>query len=323
MTEPLNMPSVGIPTFCRLPICTDLAKLDADIAFLGVPYDGGGNFRPGMRFGPRHIREMSMRHAYRYGSRTGFYDFETDQRFLVDEVLNNRLWDCGDVDIVYTKTEQTFDNITRGVGTILSRGAFPVIFGGDHSISYPALRAYKKGPVDVVVIDAHLDFTDVVAGVTLGGGNPFRRATELGTLGKIVHIGIRGLRNSPQVRAEAIANGNVIVTTKDVRDKGVEQCLRAALPLKNVYLSVDVDGLDPSIAPGCSGSDPGGLYYEEALNIIEFVTSHANVVGYDITEVNPTIDPSDITAGLAAALTLQFLRCASLSPHWKARGGLS
>ena len=317
--EKLNMPSTGFPTFCRLPICTDLRQLDADIAFLGVPYDGGGNYKPGMRFGPRKIREMSMRHAYRYGSRTGFYDFETDQQFLVDEVKNNRLFDCGDVDIVYTKIEDTFDNVTSNVKSILDRGSFPVVFGGDHSITYPVIRAYEKGPIDIVVIDAHLDFTDVVAGVTLGGGNPFRRATELPTVGKIVHIGIRGLRNSPKVRAEALENGNAIITTKDIRKKGVLDCLQAVLPLKNVYFSIDVDGLDPSIAPGCSGSDPGGLNYEEAIEIIEFITSNANVVGYDITEVNPMIDPSDVTSGLAAALTLQFLRCASRSRHWSAR----
>ena len=314
-----NLAHVGIASFCRFPICTDLDTLDADIAIVGVPYDDGGAWRPGMRFAPRRIRECSLRYAPRGVKATGFYDFETDTNFLEHEVTQGRIWDCGDVDIVYTKPMETQHLITEMLTKVLARGAFPVTYGGDHSISFPVLRAYKTDPIDIVMIDGHLDFTDHAGGITHAGMNPFRRASELPNVRKIVHIGIRGIRNSKKVRDEALANGNTIITMPDMRGRGIETCLDAAGPLTNVYFSIDIDGLDPTIAPACSGSEPGGILYQEMLDIMAAVTKRAPVIGFDITEVNPTLDLSDLTSCLSALLTIRFLGMATQSKHWKKR----
>lgn len=315
----INMPYVGIPSFCRFPVCLDADRLDADIAIIGVPYDDGGGWRPGMRFAPRRIRECSLRYAPRGAKSTGFYDFETDTAFLEHEVQNGRIADVGDVDIVWTKPMASQHNVTELVSKVLERGAFPVTFGGDHSISFPVLRAYKTDPIDIVMIDGHLDFTDETLGVTHSGGNPFRRASELRNVRKIVHIGIRGLRNSRKVRDEALANGNTIVTMPDLRGKGIAACLDAVGELKNVYFSIDVDGLDSTIAPACSGAEPGGILYQEMLDIMAEVTKRATVSGFDVTEVNPNLDLADLTSSLAALLTLRFLGMATQSKHWKRR----
>jgi agmatinase len=315
----INLPYVGIPSFCRFPVCLDLERLDADIAILGVPYDDGGSWRPGMRFAPRRIRECSMRYAPRGAKATGFYDFETDRPFLEREVQGGRIADVGDVDVVYTKPMETQANVTEFVGKVLERGAFPVAFGGDHSITFPILRAYAIDPIDVVMIDGHLDFTDEAGGITHAGMNPFRRASELPNVRKIVHVGIRGLRNSKKVRDEALANGNTIITVPELRKKGIRKCLDRAGRLRNVYFSIDIDGLDPTIAPACSGSEPGGILYRETLDIMDAVTERAAVSGFDIMEVNPNLDLADLTSSLAALLALRFLGMATSSPHWKRR----
>jgi agmatinase len=163
--ERLNLPHVGIASFARFPICEDLDKLDADIAILGFPFDEGSNFRSGSRMGPRKIRDMSLRFSYPRGRKTGYFDIETGRDILTEQIKGNRIWDCGDVDIVYTKPMETQHLITEMLTKVLAKGAFPVTYGGDHSISFPVLRAYKTDPIDIVMIDGHLDFTDHAGGI--------------------------------------------------------------------------------------------------------------------------------------------------------------
>lgn len=315
--ERLNLPPVGIPSFCRSPICHDLETLDADIAVLGVPFDEGVAHRPGTRLAPRSIRDMSMRLVPRGGN--GYFDIETKKILLEKEIAGTRIWDCGDVDILYTKPMETFRNVTDDVASILSRGTFPVILGGDHSITFPVIRAYGTDPIDIVVIDGHLDFSDSRVGVTHASGMPFRRCSELPNVRKIVQIGMRGVRNSKQDYDAALSNGNVIIIARELRRRGAVACLEQAFPLSNVYFSIDIDGMDPSIAPGCTGQEPGGLFYQEALDIFGVVTDHAPVIGFDITEVNPLLDVGDVTSVLASNLTVQFLGMATASKHWQHR----
>ncbi len=316
----LNMPFVGIPSFCKWPIWEDLETLDGDVAVLGVPYDEGCSYRPGIRFAPRRIREMSLRYAARGTSPRGHYDIETGQVLLEEEVRRKRLWDCGDVDIVYTKPDETFANITKAVAAIRSRGAFPVVLGGDHSISFPVVRALTESPIDIVQIDAHLDFADNVAGVTHAGMNPLRRISELPTFRKVVSVGIRGLRNSKADHELMLAMGNVVITASEIRRLGARRCIEGALPLGNTYVTVDIDGLDPSVAPGCSGSEPGGLSYLETKEVLSTVVEHAtSLIGFDLNEVNPMIDLGDMTSGVAAQLALEFLGMASSAKSWSYR----
>src|SRR5215475_14419021 len=155
----LNLPFVGLVSFMRSPVCTDLSRIDGDIAILGAPTDEGTPWAPGSRFAPRKIREMSVRYAG-FGpvqKQTGYYDIEEDRRYLEYERAHQRIVDCGDSDIIYTNVKRTFDNITKDVKTILKAGAFPVVIGGDHAITYPVVRAYEER-LNVVHFDAHPDY---------------------------------------------------------------------------------------------------------------------------------------------------------------------
>src|SRR5262245_14830524 len=137
--ERLNLSFTGFVSFMRAPTCTDFTKLDADIAILGAPSDEGSPWKPGARFAPRKIRELSVRYAG-YGPmqlQKGFYDIEEDRRYLEYERQHRRIVDCGDSDIICTNVKRTFDNITSDVERILKAGAFPVVIGGDHAITYP------------------------------------------------------------------------------------------------------------------------------------------------------------------------------------------
>src|SRR5262245_7630726 len=135
--ERADRPYVGIPSFLRMPISTDIDKLDADIAILGVPTDEGSPFLPGSRFGPRSLREHSLRFA---AGKMGYYDGDADKQYLEYEMKNDRIVDAGDVDVLPTNVERTFENITLTVEAMLHRGVFPVVLGGDHAITYPVVR---------------------------------------------------------------------------------------------------------------------------------------------------------------------------------------
>src|SRR5437762_2957860 len=162
----LNLPFTGLVSFMRVPTCTDLDAVDADIAILGAPSDEGSPWKPGSRFAPRKIRELSIKYAG-YGPvqhQLGYYDIDENRRFLEYERQQSRIVDCGDSDIVYTNVRKTFDNITRDVRRILDAGAFPVVIGGDHAVTYPVVRAYTER-LNVVHFDAHMDYRPFVHGV--------------------------------------------------------------------------------------------------------------------------------------------------------------
>src|SRR5215831_5721259 len=149
-----DLPFTGLVSFLRSPTCADLDGLDADIAVLGAPSDEGSPWKPGARFAPRKIRELSVQFAGRgtVDGQRGYYDIAEDRRYLDHERIHRRLVDCGDSDIIYTNVRKTFDNITHDVRRILDAGAFPVVIGGDHAVTYPVVRAYRH-PLHVVHFD--------------------------------------------------------------------------------------------------------------------------------------------------------------------------
>jgi len=161
-----DLPCTGFVSFLRSPTCSDLDRLDADIAVLGVPSDEGSPWKPGARFAPRKIRELSVQFAGRgtVDGQRGYYDIAEDRRYLDHERIHRRLVDCGDSDVIYTNVRKTFDNITRDVRRILDAGALPVVIGGDHAITYPVVRAYPER-LNVVHFDAHMDYRPFVHGV--------------------------------------------------------------------------------------------------------------------------------------------------------------
>jgi agmatinase len=262
---------------------------------------------------------MSLRFAFPRGGKTGYFDIETGRTILEEQIKNRRIWDCGDIDIIYTKPMETFENATNDVAAILSKGALPVVFGGDHAISFPIIRAYGNDPIDIVMVDGHLDYTDNNLGVTHANGMPFRRASELPNVRKIVHLGIRGIRNTRENYDAAKKRGNFIFTAREIRRRGMVECLKEVGDLQNVYYSIDTDGIDPGIAPGCNGHENGGLDYFEMLDSFEYICQKSTVIGFDMAEVCPYLDVGDMTSSLAAMLALQFLGFATASPTWKKR----
>ena len=166
-TGRLNLPFVGISTFGKRPYVEDWATIEADVAILGAPFDGGTQFRPGARFGPRALREASTLFSFGHA---GAYDHEDDITYLPAETT--RIVDIGDADIIHTDTVGSHANIELGVRKILAAGAIPVVIGGDHSVNIPCINAFDdQGPIHVVQLDAHLDFVDERHGVRFGHGN--------------------------------------------------------------------------------------------------------------------------------------------------------
>lgn len=308
MTDPryvANLPSVGLTTFYRSPVCEALDEVDAEIAFLGIPYDGGIGFRPGTRFGPREMRNMSVRYSAWGGQiPNGYWDVNRRRRFL----KGVRMVDCGDVDIVYYDFETNRRNITSNIETLLDRGAFPVLIGGDHSVTFPNVCAFSRfGPLDIVHIDAHMDWRDEIGGVRYGNASPLRRSKELPFVRNMVHLGIRDVRTSDDQVADAEAAGAIVITREEIREQGVKAILERFPALGNVFVTVDIDGLDPSIAPGTGSPTADGLLYHEVRGLLQGAAKRGNVVGFDLVEVNPMVDEHGRTCLLASTLVLEFL----------------
>lgn len=305
---PAHLPYTAGPcSFCRALAVDEAGSMpgDAGIAFVGIPFDEGTVYRPGSRMGPRSIREASSVYASSAEGFGGFYDVEVGRLLLTEP----RMVDAGDVRLFPTRSDLSRDSITATVGDLIDRGLFVVSAGGDHSVSFPIIRAHaSRRQVNVVQFDAHLDFTDEVSGATYTQGSPMRRASELEGVGKIVQVGIRGLLNSPVSHLAAMAAGNTVVTTRELRRMGAEQAVRM-VPRGDCYVTIDVDVFDPSVAPGTGTPEPGGLGYDEMKALLAALTGRRDVAvrGFDLVEVNPLFDHKGITALLASRVILDFL----------------
>lgn len=302
-TGRLNLPFVGISTFGKRPYVGDWEAIDADIAVLGAPFDFGTQFRSGARFGPRAVREASTLFSFGHA---GAYDHEDDAIYLGPEVT---MVDIGDADIVHTDTETSHANIEKGVRAILKAGALPVTIGGDHSINIPCIRAFDdQGPIHILQIDAHLDFVDVRHGVRHGHGNPMRRAAEKDYVTGITALGIRNVSSTSKEGYDAArAMGDDILSVRQVRKLGVEGVLARIPADARLYVTIDIDGFCPSIAPGTGTPSHGGFLYYEVLEILQAAAKQHDIVGIDLVEVAPDYDRDGTTAILAAQVLLNFL----------------
>ncbi len=298
----LDLPFVGIPSFGKSPVQPDWRVIDADVAILGAPFDAGTQFRPGARFGPRAVREASTLFSFGHA---GAYDHEDDRTYLGP---GTRIVDLGDADIVHTDTLASHANIRAGVEAILAAGALPVVIGGDHSVTIPAIEAYEgRPPFHVLQIDAHLDFVDIRHGVTRGHGNPMRRAAEKPWVSGLTQLGIRNVSSTAKEGYDdARAMGSDILSVRQVRALGTEGVL-ARLPEAPLYITIDIDGFCPSIAPGTGTPSHGGFLYYEVLELLAGAVASRPVVGVDLVEVAPDYDPTGSTQILAAQLLLNLI----------------
>ena len=304
----LNLPFVGISTFGKYPYQPDWDKIEADVAVLGAPYDFGTQFRAGARFGPRAIREASTLFSFGHG---GAYDHEDDVTYLPAETT--RIVDLGDADIIHTDTTNSHANIEEAVRRILAAGALPVVLGGDHSINIPCVNAFAddcaaNGPIHIVQLDAHLDFVDERHGVRYGHGNPMRRAAEKPYVTGLSQLGIRNVSSTAKEGYEAARSmGSDILSVRQIRKLGIDAVLARIPEGVRYYVTIDIDGFDPSIAPGTGTPSHGGFTYYEGLEILAGLAARGTVVGIDLVEVAPDYDHTGTTAILAAQLLMNLI----------------
>ncbi len=289
----------GAPTFARLPRIDEVKS--ADIAVIGMPFDAGASFRSGARFGPSHIREAS-RLLRPYNQAQDAYPFELAQ-----------VVDAGDLNLNTYDILETLATIEAGITEILNFGAKPMTLGGDHTIALPILRALHKkfGPIAVIHFDAHLDTWDTYYGAPYTHGTPFRRAAEEGLLDleSCLHVGIRGPLYSKQDLTDDATFGFQIIRTEDFDDLGTEAIIAKMLRRvagKPVYVSIDVDVMDPAFAPGTGTPEAGGLSSRELLRLVRALDA-TNLLGADIVEVSPPYDHAQITALAACHLAYDLI----------------
>ena len=300
----LNLPFVGLCSFGKYPYQPDWTAIDADFAILGAPFDFGTQFRAGARFGPRGIRDASTLFSFGHA---GAYDHEDDVTYLEADKI--RIVDIGDADIVHTDTEQSHANIEAGVRAILAAGAIPVVLGGDHSVNIPCVNAFSdQAPFHLIQIDAHLDFVDIRHGVRYGHGNPMRRAAEKPYVSGLSQIGIRNVSSTAKDGYEAArAMGSDIQSVRQFRALGVAGMLERVPADARYYVTIDIDGFDPSIAAGTGTPSHGGFTYYEVLEFLDGLTKRGAIIGVDLVEVAPDYDPSGSTTTLAAQLLLNLI----------------
>jgi agmatinase len=282
----------GPATFARLPSLDEVER--ADVAIVGVPFDSGVSYRPGARFGPGHIRASSKL------LRT-YNPVQDIEPFAVQQVADAGDIACNPFDI--TEAVRQIDEGARG---LVDTGAKLMTIGGDHTIALPLLRVMHEvhGPVAVVHFDAHLDTWDTYFGAPVTHGTPFRRASEEGLIDKTgsMHVGIRGPLYSSEDLSDDQVLGFQVIGAHDMDDlgwRGAVERIKARVGNRPTYVSLDIDVLDPSFAPGTGTPEAGGLTSRELLNILR-AFADLNLVGADIVEVAPAYDHAEVT-GIAAS----------------------
>ncbi len=237
----------------------------------------------------------------------GVFDFEDEVTYLnADEV---RIVDAGDSDVIYADTKRSLAKATEAVRALLDQGTLPYILGGDHAITMATVAAYSdEPPLHILHIDAHFDFIDERNGISWGHGRPMRRASEMSHVTGITTLAPHNMASVSRKDYEAAkAYGTHVVPLRRLRRQGAAASLAHLPDGQRVYVSIDIDAFDPSIAPGTATISHGGLSYYEGKDILREIASRFDVVGVDFVEVSPPYDPSGITSLLAARLMLDFL----------------
>ena len=298
LQKPLNMAPTGIATFAKTDLAPDIYNLNADIAVLGAPFDLAIQGRTGCRLGPRGIRLGSTRFTYKKG---GTYDSERKEFYMDTDKW--KVVDCGDADYIPGDLARTMANLREAVRIIQSQGTMPVVLGGDCAVDYPVLQGMEgAGNFDIIHIDAHLDWTKPLDGQKYFNGSPMRNAAGLPYVGRILHLGIRGIGSSgPEDFAEAREHGDGIYSVRDVRKKGIDAILEEFQPAEKVVLCFDIDAMDAVYAPATGSPMFGGFNYDDAVDILEAIARHTELVGMVLTEVAPPFDDVGGTTGYLAA----------------------
>lgn len=301
-------------TFFGAPSTRDVATLDAQVAFLGVPYDAGTiqpMIRTGQSAGPAWARMGSTNQLeYRWppgasggGGAAGWYDVEADRDYLVGVTMA----DVGDVAIVGAEIERNLDRTTEVTRRLAERGTLVVAVGGDHSISFPVARGMEPlGPIDVVHIDAHPDFADEYFGSKFTHGSQLRRISELPFVQSVTGLGFRNATREDIDPMRAAGHG--FATTKDMIEQGPAEVVKRLVPeSEHLYVSIDIDVLDLAIVPGTTLPEPGGLSYRQLRETLVEIARRGPVVGFDIVELNAPYDHVGAAARITTWAMVHFL----------------
>jgi len=293
----------GIPTFMRLPLI-EIDSADAAlvrVGFVGVPWDGGTTNRPGARHGPRQLRDQSTMIRRRHPV-TGLDPFAT---------VNCA--DLGDVPVNPADVQDTLARVTAFYDRLLGQGITPITAGGDHLVSLPVLRALAKArPLGMIHFDSHTDlYNEYFGGFRYTHGTPFRRAVEEGLLDpkRVVQIGIRGTMYDGEDIEFAQANGVRLVRIEELMDRGPAAVMAEARTIVGdapLYVSFDIDGIDPSQAPGTGTPEVGGFSTYQAQQMVRALAG-LDIVGCDLVEVSPPFDPSGGTAFVGVSIMFELL----------------
>ena len=306
MTEPIGPRDssatprfAGPATYALLPTLDEVGT--ADVAVAGIPFDSGVSYRPGARFGPSHVREASR-------LLRPYNPAQDISPFAVQQVA-----DAGDVVANPFDLDEAVRQVHQGAVGLLERAGRFVMIGGDHTVAYPLLKAMyeKHGPIAVLHADAHLDTWDTYFGAPVTHGTPFRRASEDGfiDLTASAHLGIRGPLYGKGDLEDDQKLGFEITTADFIEEHGVPAALdrlRARLGENPVYVSIDIDVLDPAHAPGTGTPEAGGMTSRELLRVIRGLTD-LNIVGADVVEVSPAYDHAQLTAIAAAHVVYELV----------------
>jgi agmatinase len=301
----LDVPRFAGPdTFARLPRLDQVER--AGVALLGVPFDSGVSYRPGARFGPGGIRAGSKL-LRPYHPHLDVHPWDVQQ-----------VADAGDLAVNPFDIIAAIGQVEAGARALLAKADALVTLGGDHTIALPLLRvmAERHGPVALIHFDAHLDTWDTYFGAPYTHGTPFRRAVEEGLLDLDVsaHVGIRGPLYSAKNLSDDRELGFAVVSTEDVARHGVDECIdrvRQRVGARAVYISIDIDVLDPAHAPGTGTPEPGGLQTRE-LQLILRGLAGLNLIGADVVEVAPAYDHAELTTMAAANVAYELLALMAL-----------
>ena len=308
--------SGAMVSFCKRPLVESreaLAARKPDVVIAGAPLDDGVSYRPGARFGPRAIRQASYNHGG-HSLQLGVQPFE-----VLDVV------DAGDANVVPAALDRGHAMIFRKVLEIVSTGAVPIVLGGDHSITWPSATAVAQArapkSIGIVHFDAHADTANDDWGVLSGHGSPMRRLIESGAVDgrNFVQVGLRGYWPPQNVFAWMREHGLRWHLMTEIEERGAEAVIDDAIAEAldgpdAIYLSIDIDVLDPGMAPGTGTPEPGGMLTRELLRAIRRVVGRVELAGMDVVEVSPPYDHAELTSLLAANLVYEFLEIRAARP---------
>lgn len=297
------MPST---TFLGVPRCAAIDDLEAEVAIIGIPYGWPypGEDRPNDQArAPFAVRRESRR----LSDGLDRWDFDLGGTLLNGS--DTRIVDCGDVPGDPSDIAAHHRLAEDSIRTILRRGALPIVLGGDHGISIPVLRALDEvGPLTLVHVDAHIDWRDAVDGVREGYSSPIRRASECDHVERIFQIGMRGQGSARAEEVQAAkAYGAEIVTADAVHANGMDRVLQRLPAGGAYYLTIDADGLDPSVMPAVAAPVAGGLWFHQVRRLIHGLVKRGRVIGMDIVEITPQRDLNGISSLTAGQLVLNLI----------------